>query len=311
MKTTAPADLADLLSIAEEVVDAIAEGRPTVALESSVIAQGLPRPDNLETAGAMETAVRQAGAVPATTALIDGRIKVGLSAADLELLATYPKVVKVGPRDIAPTLAAGRVGGTTVAVTLIAASRAAIPVMATGGIGGVHRGASETFDLSADFRELAQNPVAVVTSGAKSVLDLPKTLEILETLGVVILGFRTDEFPAFHAQRSELQLSWRIETATEAACVLKHQRILGLRQSVLIANPVPQKVAVPEAALESWTQQATDECAASGLAGKAVTPFLLKRLNDLSGGLTLKANKALLLENARLAAEIADAYSNL
>ena len=306
-----PADLSDLLSIAEEVVDAIAEGRPTVALESSVIAQGLPRPDNLETATAMETAVRQAGAVPATTALIDGRIKVGLSATDLALLATSPEVVKVGPRDIAPALAAGRAGGTTVAATLIAASRAKIPVMATGGIGGVHRGASETFDLSADFRELAQNPLAVVTSGAKSVLDLPRTLEVLETLGVVILGFRTGEFPAFHAQRSGLQLSWRIETATEAASVLKYQRKLGFPQSILIANPVPQGFAVPEAALESWTQQAVDECAAAGLAGKAVTPFLLERLNDLSGGLTLTANKALLLENARLAAEIAGAYPNL
>ena len=300
--------MTELLDIAEEVADALAEGRPLVALESSVIAQGLPWPDNLSTARAMEAIIRDSGALPATTAILRGRVKIGLSNDDLDLLARTSDVAKVGPRDIAWALATKRAGATTVGATLIAADLAGIPVMATGGIGGVHRGAYETFDQSADLTELARHPLVVVASGAKSILDVPKTLEVLETLGVPVIGFRTSEFPAFHARSSGLTLSLRLEEPEEVASVLRHQKVLGLIQALLVANPIRDHAAVPKADLECWIDRALEDCASANISGKAVTPYLLERLSDLSNGQTLTANKALLIDNARLASEIAIAY---
>ncbi len=278
-----------------------------MALESTVIAHGLPRPRNLETALAMEAAVREEGATPATIGIVAGHIVVGMSRAEIELLANSDDVAKVSLRDFAPVLVSGRLGATTVAGTLAVAAEAGISVMATGGIGGVHPGAEQTFDISADIVELARAPVAVVCSGAKAILDLPRTLELLETAGVPVVGYRTSEFPAFYSRTSGLVLEHRVDDPDAAAWIMRAQRELGFQQAVVFCNPAPQAVALAESEMRGLVEQALQLAAAAGISGKAVTPYLLDHLARMSQGRTLEANVALLVENARVAARIAAA----
>jgi pseudouridylate synthase len=296
------------LEIAPEVRAALAESRPVVALESTIISHGLPAPRNLETARQLEAELRAGGAVPATVALMDGRIRVGLSGGDLERLAGEEKVAKVSRADLPAVLAAGATGATTVAATMICAALAGIRVFATGGIGGVHRGAAESFDVSADLQELGRTPVAVVCAGAKAILDLPKTLEVLETLGVPVIGYRCDSLPAFYSRDSDLAVPLRCDSAAEIAQVMAAKWELGLSGGLVIANPIPAEQEIPAAEIAAWIDAALAEAGRQGIRGKEVTPFLLARLEALSGGASLEANVALVLNNARLAAAIAAAY---
>lgn len=293
------------LHYSAEVETALREGRPVVALESTVITHGLPYPDNAETAFAMENAVREAGAVPATIAVLKGKITVGLTRDEIERLAQAPagSVRKCSRRDFSIAVGLGEDAATTVAGTMIVAAAAGIQVFATGGIGGVHRG--QPFDVSADLIELGRTPVAVVCAGAKSILDLPLTMEVLETQGVPVIGYRTDTLPAFFSRSSGLPLDARVETVEDAAKVVQAALTLGLGHGVLIANPVPEDVALDVEAAERAIQQATDEGAAQGIHGKAVTPFLLARVAELTGGESRRANTALLVNNATLAAQLA------
>jgi pseudouridine-5'-phosphate glycosidase len=295
----------DLFAVAPEVRDALAAGRAVVALESTIVTHGMPYPQNLQTALAVEDIVRAQRAVPATIALVDGRIRVGLDAAELERLAAAEGVAKASRRDLAALLARKAAAGMTVAATMIAAARARIPIFATGGIGGVHRGAAETFDISADLVELSRTPVAVVCAGAKSILDIAKTLEVLETHGVPVLGYRTDDFPAFFARTSGHKVGHRFDSPRELAEVIAAQQRLGLDTGLLIANPVPEAEALPAAAVEAQIEQACRDAEAAGVSGKELTPFLLARISELSGGQSLRANIALIKNNAALAAEIA------
>ena len=299
------------LALHEEVAAALADGRPLVALESTVIAQGLPYPRNLEAAVRMEVAVRTAGAVPAMAAVLSGRITFGLTATEIERVARGKGFAKASRRDLAGLVARGGDGATTVSATMLAARSAGIPIFATGGIGGVHRGAAESLDVSADLTELARTPVAVVAAGAKAILDLPATLEMLETAGVPVVGYGTDRFPAFYARDSGLPLEARVDTPAEAAALLEAQRQMGLETGVLIANPPPEESAIARETLEDWIDRALRDSAAQDVRGKAVTPFLLARLSELSGGETLEANLALLESNAGVAAEIAVAWTGL
>ncbi len=287
-----------------DVAKALQQGRAVVALESTVIAHGLPRPDNLETAQAMEQAIADAGAVPATVGVVDGRIKVGLDADELARFAEADDIAKLSSRDLGAAVALGIDGATTVAATMIAAARAGIHVFATGGIGGVHRGAHESFDVSADIVELGRTPVLVVCSGAKSILDLPKTLEMLETEAVPVLGYGTDRLPAFHARDSGLAVPTTVADPRTAAEIADTHWELGLG-GIVLANPVPTDAAIPRGEIEGWVETALSEADRSGVTGKDVTPFLLGRLAVLSGGRSLTANKALLIDNARLAALVA------
>lgn len=298
----------DLLKPTQEVADALAEGRPVVALESTVISHGLPKPDNVETALAMEAAIRASGAVPATIGLIDGAIRIGLSLAEIERFASTPGIAKVSRRDMAAVLAARGLGATTVAGTMIAAHLAGIRIFATGGIGGVHRGAESSMDVSADLMELARTPVMVVCAGAKSILDLPRSMEVLETQGVPVIGWRTNKLPAFHAIDSGIGLHLRADTAVEAANLAALHWRLGLG-GLLLANPVPSEAAIDRVEMEVWIADALGQAEADGIAGKDVTPYLLAAIGRASGGRTLRANKALLLNNARLAGEIAAALA--
>lgn len=300
MRTTA-------LAIAEEVADALANARPVVALESTVIAHGLPYPRNVETAMAVEAEVRAGGAVPATIAVIDHRIRVGLDRQAMEHLATAPQVWKVSRADLGAALASGATGATTVAATMIGADLAGIRVFATGGIGGVHREASRSFDISADLTELARTRVAVVSAGAKAILDLPLTLEYLETQGVPVIGLGTDRFPAFWYRDSGLDLVLRAADAGQAAAMIAAQWQLGLGGGVLIANPIPDSAALPRDEIEAAIGDALAEADRAGIAGKAVTPFLLKRIEAQTGGRSVAANIALIRHNARQAAAIAAA----
>jgi len=293
-----------------EVAAALDAAAPVVALESSVIAQGLPYPTNLETARLLEATVRRAGAMPATIAILGGKLRIGLTADQLEHLATGgDSVSKVSSRDFGPVLARGGAGGTTVAGTLTAASLAGIKVFATGGIGGVHRG--DALDISADIPALASHRVAVVSAGAKSILDLPRTLEALETGGVPVIGYGCEHFPAFYARSSGLQLFARVEDPVEAAGVMQAHWGLGLSGGILFTNPIPEDAALERAELESWIETALREAAEADVVGKSLTPFLLDRLAAASGGRSLAANVALLEDNARVAAAIAVAYSDL
>jgi len=301
----------DTLSIAPEVAEALRDRRAVVALESTVIAHGMPYPQNVETARGLEAVVRGAGAVPATIAVLDGRIRIGLSEEDMQRLATDGDVWKLSRRDLPVALAVGAVGATTVAATMIAAKLAGIAVFATGGIGGVHRGAETSFDISADLDELAMTDVCVVCAGAKSVLDLPKTLEYLETRGVPVLGYGTGEFPAFYARSSGLPVVRRCDTPEEVARILRAKWRLGLAGGVVLANPIPAADALDAAEMEGIIAQALREADAGGVAGKAVTPFLLRRIKELTGGRSLNANIALIRDNARVAAEVAVAYAAL
>ena len=300
-----------------DVAAALASGAPVVALESTIISHGMPWPQNLETALAVEAAVRQAGAVPATVAVVGGQLLAGLSALQLETLARAgPRCTKASRRDLpfilsgllpvgaAPDSVPG-LGATTVAATMIVATMAGIRVFATGGIGGVHRGAERSFDISADLQELARTPVAVVCAGAKSILDLGLTLEYLETHGVPVIGWRTDALPAFFSRDSGFAVDYRADTTAAIAQVLRARWALPGGGGVLIVNPVPAEHAMPRDVVDTATAQALAECAAQGISGKAITPFLLQRVNTLTDGDSLASNVQLVLNNARLAAQVA------
>jgi pseudouridine-5'-phosphate glycosidase len=299
------------IHLSEEVAAALHDGKPVVALESTLITHGLPHPSNIETALAMEAAIRQVGAVPATIALLKGKITVGLSREQIEWLAELPagQVRKCSRRDLAIVVANGENGATTVAGTMIVANMAGIAVFATGGIGGVHRG--QPFDVSADLMELGRTPVAVVCAGAKSILDLPLTLEVLETQGVPVIGYGTDMLPAFYTRSSDLRLELCVDTPEQAARVIAAARRLELGHGLLITVPVPAADELPEAAAEAAIQQATDEAAAKGIHGKEVTPFVLARVAELTAGESRRANVSLLVNNARVGGQIALALSRL
>lgn len=295
-----------MLKYSKAVAAAKAEGRPLIALESTIIAHGLPYPQNLEVARELEDIARREGAEPATIALNKGQICIGLEPEELaELADPETEVAKVSRRDMALILANGGWGATTVAATMICAAKAGIRIFATGGIGGVHRGAEQDFDISADITELAQTPVAVVCAGAKSILDLPKTLEALETAGVPMVGYQTSEFPSFFTRSSGLSLEHRAETPEELARIIAQQDALNLSHGLLICNPVPEEAALEKADEERWIAQALSEAKAQGVGGKNSTPFLLKRLVELSDGQTLDANLALVKNNVRLAGQAA------
>ena len=292
------------LSVSESVAEALADSAPVVALESTLVAHGLPCPLNIETTQEMMDAVRREGAVPAVVAVLDGRIRIGLDEAGLERVATDRRVVKASARDVPVLVARGASGATTIAGTMFCARLAGIEVFATGGIGGVHRGASSTFDVSSDLHELARTPVAVVCSGAKSILDVPATLEMLESLGVPVVGLATDRFPAFHVRDSGLPAPHVVSDAGEAAQVAA--AVLALqRTGLVIANPVPVADAMDPAVVERLVEEAERRARASNIGGKALTPFLLRALAESSGGATVRTNRALLVDNARIAAEVA------
>ena len=293
----------------ESVATAIREKRPVVALESTIVAHGMPYPQNVETARAVEAAVRAHGAEPATIAVWDGVPRIGLDDAGLEALGRTSGVWKVSRRDLPYVVAKGLHGATTVASTMILAHRAGIRVFATGGIGGVHRGAERTFDVSADLTELARTPVAVVSAGAKAILDLALTLEYLETHGVPVIGYQTSEFPAFYSRRSGHTLELRAETPGELAKILQAQWALGFESGALVANPIPEPYALDHDAMEAAIEEAVREATAQGIQGKALTPFLLAKIKHLTGGRSLEANIQLVLNNARLAAELAKGLS--
>lgn len=297
------------LMLTPEVTDAIHAGRPVVALESTVISHGLPWPDNLVLASELENLIREQGATPATIALIAGQVKVGLTPSELEQLADgSTPVMKISRRDFGVAMAQKAYGATTVAATMIVAHKVGIPIFATGGIGGVHPG--QSMDVSADLPELSQTPVAVVCAGAKSILDLPRTLEWLETFGVPVVGYGTSEFPAFYTPSSGLKLEARADTPAEAAAIIDQHWRFGLQSGILITVPVPIAEAMGNDKVKQYITQALYEAEVQKISGKATTPFLLGRLVDISGGETLRANLALLKQNAMVAAQIAVALAN-
>ncbi len=293
------------LKFSEEVSTARALNKPVVALESTIITHGMPYPQNVETAELVESDIRSAGAVPATIAIMDGNIHIGLEPDELHKLAQAKSVAKLSRADIAFALANNQIGATTVAATMICAHLAGIQVFATGGIGGVHRGAEQSFDISADLEELAQTPVTVVAAGAKAILDLPKTMEVLETRGVPVIAYGQDVLPAFWSSTSSLAAPLRADTAAEIAASHLMRARLGLPGGQLIANPIPRESEIAESVLEPYIEQALSEATSQGIAAKSVTPFLLARIFELTNGASLTANIALVRNNARLAAAIA------
>jgi pseudouridine-5'-phosphate glycosidase len=294
------------IEVSPEVAAALAAGRGVVALESTIISHGMPYPDNLATARAVEQVVREHGATPATIALVAGRVRIGLDDAALERLASGgDEVVKASRRDLPVFAARGATAGTTVAATMFLAHRAGIGVFATGGIGGVHRGVERTMDVSADLVELGATPVTVVCAGAKSILDLPRTLEVLETRGVPVIGVGTGEFPAFFSRESGLAVPHRVDSAAELAAVVAAHRELGLPGGILVANPIPAADAVPAAEIGARIEEALADADREGVTGKDVTPYLLGRIVELTGGRSLVANIALVRNNAALAADLA------
>ncbi len=293
------------LTVHPEVESALQERRAVVALESTVISHGLPFPDNLETAQNMEAAVRSAGAIPATIGLLDGNIIVGLTPAQIERFATEKGIVKVSRRDFGPVVSQKLSGATTVAATMIVCAAAGIRLFATGGIGGVHRGATHTFDISADLTELSQSPVAVVCAGPKAILDIGLTLEVLETLGVPVIGYKSTALPAFYSRDSGFTLEYSYNSAHEIAHVLATHWRLGMKSGILITNPPPAEVALDRAFVEAIISDALRAAGTQQIRGKAVTPFLLSYLGEATQGKTLAVNKALLLNNATAAAQIA------
>jgi pseudouridine-5'-phosphate glycosidase len=301
----------EFIDAAPEVAAALAEGRPVVALESTIVAHGMPYPQNLATAQAVEAIVRQGGAVPATIAVLDGRLKVGLGAAALERVAQSSDMAKASTRDIAYLTATRGSGATTVAATMRIAALAGIRVFVTGGIGGVHRGAAMSFDVSADLRELAACDAAVVCAGAKSILDIGATLEMLETLSVPVVVYRADAFPAFYSRESGHKAPLRLDSAEDIARMMRAKWALGLEGGISIANPIPMEHEIPAATIERAIETALQEMAARGIGGKEATPFMLAKVNEITGGVSLKANIALIENNARLAAETAVAYAQL
>jgi pseudouridylate synthase len=301
---TAPVVLTD------EVASALAAGRAVVALESTIVTHGMPYPRNLETALGVEDVVRAHGAVPATIAMVDGRPRIGLEPVELEKLAAGEGVAKASRRDLAALVAKGRSAGTTVSATMFLAHSAGIRIFATGGIGGVHRGAEITFDISADLDELARTPVAVVSAGAKSILDLRRTLEVLETRGVPVIGVGTDQFPAFFSRSSGLPVDHRVDTPEELALVIAAHLALGLPSGILVANPVPEADALDGDEIDEIIDEAVRDAERAGVGRHELTPYLLGRIVDLSGGRSLTANIALVRNNAELAARTAVALSD-
>ncbi|MBP9928008.1 MAG: pseudouridine-5'-phosphate glycosidase [Rhodoferax sp.] len=298
--------LNSFLDIHPEVALALEAGSPVVALESTIISHGMPYPDNVKTALRVEDEIRAHGAVPATIAVIAGRLKAGLSPQQIEDLGRQgPAVAKVSRRDLPFMVLGGHMGATTVASTMIIAAMAGIRVFATGGIGGVHRGAQQSFDVSADLQELARTSVAVVCAGAKSILDLPLTLEYLETHGVPVVGYRTERLPAFFTVDSDCSVDYRLDSAQEIAQVLIAKWAMGLQGGVVITNPVPQAFSLPRERMDAAVDQALREASQRQISGKEVTPFLLARVSELTGGDSLATNIELVLNNARLASEIA------
>jgi pseudouridylate synthase len=299
-----------MIELTTELKSAIAAGKPVVALESTIIAHGMPYPQNLDMAREVEEIVRDNGAIPATIAVINGELRAGLSEAELEHFArTGPSIIKVSTRDLPFVVARKITGATTVASTMRIAAMAGVHVFATGGIGGVHRGAHESFDVSADLIEFAQSNVAVVTAGAKAILDLALTLEVLETHGVPVVGFATDEFPAFYSRSSGHSVPMRCDSAAEIASMMKAKWALNLNGGIVVANPIPLVAEIVAAEIAPTIDAAIAEAKAKNIIGKNVTPFLLKRLAEITQGRSLTANIALVKNNAKLAAEIAVAYS--
>ncbi len=296
------------LDIAPVVKAALEQGKPVVALESTIISHGMPYPKNVETALRVEQTIRDNGAVPATIAVIGGRLKAGLSREEIEHLGKSGRAVaKASRRDLPALVARGADGATTVTTTMIIARMAGISVFATGGIGGVHRGAETTMDISADLEELAQTPVMVVCAGAKSILDLGLTLEYLETKGVPVIGYGTDELPAFYTRQSGFRVDYRADSPEELAAMFRAQRALGYRGGMLVTNPIPEQYAMPKAVIDAAIEQALRECEEQGVRGKETTPFLLARVVALTGGESLESNIRLVLNNASLAARTAGA----
>lgn len=294
------------LEVSTSVKKALENGAPIVALESTIISHGMPYPDNVKTALRVEQAVRENGAEPATIAIIGGKLKAGLTEADIELLGkTGLAVTKSSRRDIPFLLANGQTGATTVAATMIIAAMAGIRIFATGGIGGVHRGAAETMDISADLQELARTSVAVVCAGAKSILDIGLTLEYLETHGVPVIGYQTNEFPAFYTRKSGHTVDYRLDSPMEIAQALNAKWLAGLSGGVIIANPIPQAHEPEAAHIQAATEAALAEAERLGIRGKEITPFLLAKIKEMTGGESLRANIELVLNNARLAARVA------
>ena len=294
------------LSVSAPVAEALSKGKPVVALESTIISHGMPYPQNVETALKVEAAIREAGAVPATIAVIGGKLKAGLTPEEIEYLGKKgTAVTKASRRDLPVLVARGEDGATTVTTTMIIAAMAGIKVFATGGIGGVHRGAETTMDISADLEELSRTPVMVICAGAKSILDLGLTLEYLETKGVPVIGYGTEELPAFYTRKSGFRVDYRVDTPEELASAFKAKQEMGLGGGMLVTNPIPEEYSMDKAVIDAAIDQAVEECRQKEIRGKETTPFLLARIKDITGGDSLEANIALVLNNARLAARVA------
>ncbi len=300
------------LDVNPEVAEAIAQGKPVVALESTIISHGMPYPQNVETALNVENIIRQNGAVPATIAIIGGRLKAGLTKEEIEYFGKKGQAIaKASRRDLAVLCARGEDGATTVTTTMIIAHMAGIQVFATGGIGGVHRGAETTMDISADLEELGRTPVMVVCAGAKSILDLGLTLEYLETHGVPVIGYGTEELPAFYTRTSGFKVDYRIDTPEELAAAFKAQNDMGLGSGMLVTNPIPEEFSMDPKVINAAIDQAIAECKEKGIHGKATTPFLLARVAEITGGDSLASNIQLVYNNAKVAAQTAKAYCSM
>lgn len=297
-----------MLAFKKDVLDALNNNQPVVALESTIISHGLPYPENLALAREVETIIQNAGATPATIAIMDGQIKIGLKDEELQYLAESDDVIKASKRDFAYLLASKKTGATTVAGTLLAAAMAGIRVFATGGLGGVHRGGEDTLDISRDLEELSIQPVAVVSAGVKSILDIGRTLEYLETKGVEVIGYKSTFFPAFYTRQSPYKVDYRLDTPEDVAALLHAKFDSGLEGGVLVANPIPEAFAMEEATIQKAIDQALKEAEEKGVTGKAITPYLLDAIKTITKGKSLEANLALMKHNARVAAEIAVAY---
>ena len=296
------------LDVRSDIKEAIEADKPVVALESTILSHGMPYPENLEFARNVEKIIKEEGAVPATIAIIGGKIKVGLSDEELEIMCKAENVGKVSRRDLPIYISTGKTGATTVTTTMIGAAMAGIKFFATGGLGGVHREAQQTFDISADLQELAHTSVAVICAGAKAILDLNLTMEYLETFGVPVLGLRTDYLPAFYSKSSGLKLDYNCKDEKEVAAIVKAKWEMGLDGGVVIGNPIPDKYAMPNEEINVYIEKALQMCKEKGIKGKDTTPFLLATVKDLTGGDSLKANLELAYNNARAAARIAKSY---
>ena len=299
------------LSVTPEIAEAVAAGQPVVALESTILSHGMPYPQNVEFAHKVEEIVRSEGAIPATTAIIGGKLKVGLTAEELEIMCKAEGVGKVSRRDVAVYLATNQTGATTVATTMMIAAMAGIRFFATGGIGGVHRGAEKTMDISADLQELANTPVCVICAGAKSLLDLGLTLEYLETQGVPVLGLRTDELPAFYCRTSGFKLDYNCPDEETVAKIMKTKWDLGLKGGSVVGNPIPEEYALDHDEMEAVINRAIEQANEQHIHGKALTPFLLAHIKDMTNGVSFASNLQLAYNNARAASKIAVAYSRL